>query len=239
MEKRSEKHYEQWFFTLSIIFLTGFLGGVSGLLVTLVIFSKMCPAQLPFFAPLELTTTPAPVVVIVTATPPPTPTATLPPTETPAPPTGTPTLVASPSPTPTLTVTATRVFVPPPPTPTIPPSVYVTSVKTDPSPAKQKQDVLFRVTFLNTTGQDRTYRWFVYIYDQSQSNPVGQTSSDKEFVIPPGTSEQVTINAWRYGPGEPCTTYIAKIHWVNQDGSKPTFGQVGGAQAAFPFMLCP
>jgi hypothetical protein len=233
-----EKHYEQWLFTISIIFLTGFLGGVSGLLIGLVIFSKMCPAQLPFFSQVEPTAIPV-VVVMETPTPPPPTASPVPPTATLPLPTATPTLLASPSPTPTLTATATRVFIPPPPTPTIPPSVYVTNVRTDPSPAKQKQDVTFYVSFLNTTGQDRTYRWFVYIYEQNQSNPVGQTSSDKDYVIPPGTSDQVTINTWRYGPGLPCTTYIAKIHWVHQDGSKPTFAKVGGTEAAFPFMLCP
>ncbi len=231
-----EKHYEQWLFTLSIIFLTGFLGGVSGLMIGLVIFSKMCPAQLPFLSQLEPTRAPV-VAIMETPTPPPTPTAS--PTATLPPPTATPTLVASPSPTPTLTATATRVYIPPPPTATLSPSVYVTNVQTDPSPAKQKQDLTFRVTFLNTTGQERSYHWFVYIYDQNQSNPVGQTSSDKEYVIPPGTSEQMTINTWRTGPGLPCTTYTAKIHWVNQDGSKPAFGKVGGTEAAFPFTLCP
>ncbi len=113
------------------------------------------------------------------------------------------------------------------------------NVQTDPSPAKQKQDLTFLVTFLNTTGQEQSYRWFVNIYDQNQPNPVGQTSSDKEFIIPPGSSDYATINTWRMGPGLPCTTYIAKIHWVNQDGSKPVFGKVGGAEAAFPFTLCP
>ncbi len=233
-----EKHYEQWLFTLSIIFLTGFLGGVSGLLIGLVIFSKMCPAQLPFFSQAEPTAIPVVVVMETPTLPPPTPSP-VPPTATLPPPTATATSPITPSLTLTPTATATRVLTPPPPTPPIPPSVYVTNVRTDPSPAKQKQDVTFYVTFLNTTGQERTYRWFVNIYDQNQSNPVGQTSSDKEFVLPPGTSEQATINMWRYGPGLPCTTYIAKIHWVNQDGSKPTFGKVGGAEAAFPFALCP
>ncbi len=230
-----DSHPERWLFTISIIFLTGFLGGVTGLLIGLVIFGRMCPGQIPLFSQAEPTA--IPIVVVATPIPPtftPTP---LPPTATLPPPTVTPTSPILPSPTLTPTVTRTRVL--PSPTPTLPPSVYVTNVRTDPSPAKQLQDLTFRVSFLNTTGGEQTYRWFVYVYAESQSNPVGQTSADKEFVLPPGASEQATINTWRVGPGLPCTTYTAKIHWVNQDGSKPTFAKVGGGEAAFPFQLCP
>lgn len=232
-----ERHPERLLFTISVIFLTGLLGAVTGLLLGFLIFGKAFFAQIPLFAQ----PTPTALRVVVAPTPvPPTLTATaLPPTATLAPPTALPTPTITILPSPIITPTATRVVIRPTATPTLLPGIYVTNFRTDPAPAKQKQDLTFYVTLLNTTGEPQTYHWYVLVYSENQTNAVGQTSADKEYFVPPGASEHAALNTWRVGPGQPCTTYTAKIQFVDQLGGRPNFGKVSGAAAAFPFQVCP
>lgn len=132
---------------------------------------------------------------------------------------------------------------PPAPSPTatpgeLPRAVYVTKIRLDPPEPKQKQDVTFYVTFLNTTGTDQTFRWFIFIYRQGQPNPFGQTSSDKARVIPAGTVEQPAVNTWRMGSSEPCTTVEAKVHWQDPSGSRPVFNGTDGQPYLLTFTMC-
>ncbi len=234
---KAERHPERWLFTIAVVFLTCLLGAVTGLLLGFLIFGKAFFNQIPFLAQ----STPTVVRVVMEATPvPPTATPTaLPPRATLPPPTLTVTPTITILPSPTITPTVPRVVVRPSATPTLPPGIYVTNFRTDPAPAKQKQDLTFYVTLLNTTGDVQTYRWYVLIYSESQPNAVGQTSADKEYILPPGNSEHATLNTWRVGPGLPCTTYTAKIQFVDQQGGRPDFGKVGGGPATFPFQVCP
>jgi len=131
---------------------------------------------------------------------------------------------------------------PPTPSPTatreLPRGVYVTNIRLDPPEPKQQQDFMFNVTFLNTTGQDQTFRWFVFIYRQGQSSPFGQTSSDKVRTIPAGTIEQAAVNTWKMGSSEPCTTLEAKVHWQDPDGSRPAFNSPDGHPYVLTFTMC-
>jgi hypothetical protein len=129
----------------------------------------------------------------------------------------------------------------PSPSPTsqiLPRAVYVTKIRLDPPEPKQQQDVLFNVTFLNTTGTDQTYRWFIFIYRQGQRQPFGQTSSDRDHVIPVGTVEQPAVNTWKMGSSEPCTTLEARVHWQDPDGSRPIFNNTDGQPYVLTFTMC-
>jgi hypothetical protein len=118
------------------------------------------------------------------------------------------------------------------------PAVYVTKIRLDPPEPKQQQDVTFNVTFLNTTGSNQTYRWFVFIYRQGQPKPFGQTSADKARVIPTGTVEQPSINTWRMGSNEPCTVLEARVHWEDPSGSRPIFNNSDGQPYVLTFTMC-
>jgi hypothetical protein len=129
----------------------------------------------------------------------------------------------------------------PSPSPTsqiLPRAVYVTNIRMDPPAPKQQQDVLFNVTFLNSTGTDQTFRWFIFIYRQGQRQPFGQTSSDRAHVIPVGTVEQPAVNTWRMGSSEPCTTLEARVHWQDPDGSRPIFNNTDGQPYVLTFTMC-
>lgn len=118
-------------------------------------------------------------------------------------------------------------------------AVYVTNIRLDPPAPKQDQDVTFYVTFLNTTGSEQTFRWFIFIYEEGQEKPFGQTSSDQARIIPAGGSEQQALNTWRMGRGEPCTRFTAKVHWVDAGSGKPIFTKPDGQEYVLPFTICP
>jgi hypothetical protein len=120
----------------------------------------------------------------------------------------------------------------------LPRAVYVTKIRLDPPEPKQKQDVTFYVTFLNTTGTDQTFRWFIFIYRQGQPNPFGQTSSDRARVIPVGTVEQAAVNTWKMGSSEPCTTVEARVFWEDPSGSRPVFNSPDGHPYVLIFTEC-
>jgi hypothetical protein len=120
----------------------------------------------------------------------------------------------------------------------LPRAVYVTKIRLDPPEPKQKQDVAFYVTFLNTTGIDQTFRWFVFIYREGQPKPFGQTSSDRARVISAGTIEQAAVNTWRMGLDEPCTTVEARVYWEDPSGSRPIFNSPDGHPYVLTFTEC-
>lgn len=130
-------------------------------------------------------------------------------------------------------------FIPSPPPVALQPGVFVTGIRLDPPHPLQKQDVTFYVTFLNTTGVEQKYRWFIFIYLEDQSTPFGQTSSDMAYIIPPGTSEQVSLNTWKMGPGQPCTNLTAEVHWIGPEDTRPAFAGPNGRDFVFPFTVCP
>jgi hypothetical protein len=121
--------------------------------------------------------------------------------------------------------------------PTTKPGVYIREIKTDPPAPKQRQDITFNVTFLNTTGTTQRYRWYVQIYDQGK--PIGQTSSDKTYDIPIGVIQLPSYNAWKIGQGQPCKTYEAKVVWLGSAGTKPVLTGIDGREFSYPFTVCP
>ncbi len=211
------------------------LGVALGLVVLAFLIFRVFPNNL-FLAQAQPTATSSPAPT-VTPTVPPTATATVTPSPLPPTPTPPPTLTAvPPSATPP---PPTKVPIQPSPTPTLPSGLFVTGIRTDPAVIKQKQEVTFYVTFLNTTGTNQVYHWLVFVYPKGQSLSIGETSDDRESLFTPGSVEVASINTWKIGPGQPCTDYVAEVHWTHPNGSKPAFTFVNGQTAALPLKVCP
>lgn len=217
----------------SALLLAALAGIGLGVVVLAFLFIRVFPGSL-FLAQAQPTATSSPAPTM-TPTVPPTATATV--TSSPLPPTPPPTFTAiPPSATPP---PPTKVPIQPSPTPTLPSGLFVTGIRTDPAVIKQKQEVTFYVTFLNTTGANQVYHWLVFVYPKGQSLSIGETSDDRESLFAPGSVEEASINTWKIGPGQPCTDFVAEVHWTHPNGSKPAFTFVSGQTAALPLKVCP
>jgi hypothetical protein len=118
------------------------------------------------------------------------------------------------------------------------PGVYVTALRSDPSPPVRREEVTFYATFLNTTGQEQSYRWFVYVYRADATRPFGQTASDRVYSIPTGAIELQTVNAWRLtGPGG-CENFVARIVWLDSNNQPQLFVKPEGTVFELPFTIC-
>ncbi len=155
-----------------------------------------------------------------------------------------PTITASETPaaTATATVTATKPAVSSrpraTPTPLIPPSVYVTAVKIDPMPARSNESPQFTVTFLNTTGQIKPYRWFVKVYKPDQPKSFGETAKT-DNDIPPKTAQLQSGSGWKTMAVLDCLSLIARVFWVDQNNQVIEFSKPGGGSPAKGFSVCP
>lgn len=147
-----------------------------------------------------------------------------------------PTAIPKPTPSPT-----------PIPPPTPPPGLYAIAIRPEAPVMRmqgnipilgQRQDVYFVVTFQNTTGIEQKKRWFVYVY-RGGGKPFGQTSSDQWLGIPPGRSEQRTINGWRSPHGEPCVEYWARVHSLEFENATPDIKAPFGQETRQTFQVCP
>jgi hypothetical protein len=128
----------------------------------------------------------------------------------------------------------------------VPPGVYVTALDLSPTSPRYHQEVTFKATFLNTTGTDWNVRWFVSIWLSVQPNRFGQTSWDRRFTIPSGTSSFETYSpGWKLtGPDlryPSCVPFTAKVQWKEPppDNSEPYFANTDGQVFQIPFEVCP
>lgn len=196
------------------------------------------------------------LALIETATPVP-PTLTLPPSPTPLPTdTATPTATFTPSPTPlpptpTATPTQTPTTTPTPtatrtPTPTasatptitpIPPGLYVTNLRLEPSPPKRGEDISFYVTFQNTTNRTQLYRWIVYVY-RAENPRYSMTETTPILTeIPIGSVEQKALGIYRTGVGL-CEDLFARVAWLDENRVAHFFNQPNGKLYELPFTVC-
>jgi hypothetical protein len=155
--------------------------------------------------------------------------------------TATPVSTNTPTITPTITPYPTSTNTPIPP-----PGVYIIALELNPSSPVYHQEVVFRATFLNTTGAPQKYHWFVSIWLSAQSNRFGQTSWDHEFAIAPGTNTYETYSPnWKLtGPDfryPPCVPFTARVQWkIPPPGnSEPFFTMPDGEDFYLPFQVCP
>ncbi len=158
--------------------------------------------------------------------------------------TAAPSATAADTSTPSATATATKRAASvasrtrPIPTPTIPPGVFVTAIKIDPTPAKSNEPPQFTVTFLNTTGKPQTYRWFVKIYAPNQPQSFGETSRE-DSAIAPNTSQLKSTSDWKTTTVLECMPLIARVFWVDQNNQVIEFMKLNGSSPATGFNVCP
>jgi len=165
-------------------------------------------------------------------------------------PTITPTVTDTPMPSPTagatetaaLTATATRRPAAPAvratSTPAPPRSVFVTAIKIDPLSVRSNQSPHFTATFLNTTGQTQSYRWFVKIYTPDQSQSFGETSK-VDNDIPPSTTQLKSASDWKTQTFFDCLSFIARVFWVDADNQVHEFLKPNGTNPATGLTVCP
>lgn len=128
--------------------------------------------------------------------------------------------------------------VPPTPTSAAPPGVYALAIRLDPPAPKLNQFVTFYVTFLNTAGEAKKYRWFVKIYKPEERNSFGETAKlDHDIAI--GRTELASPNNWRVG-GFECQPYFARAFWIDTISNIVTeFLTPEGQSVNQGFNVCP
>ncbi len=182
------------------------------------------------------------------------PTATLTPTATVTPLPPTPTLTATPVGTVTVTQVASQAPATPAPstaTPTpaatatpapsptsaIPPGVYVTGIRIDPSPVRGTP-LIFLPTFLNSTEREQNYRWAVYIFRADNQRGIGETSRT-DSAVPAGSAELASNGSWQWPLGGPCDYFYAQVGWLSADNKITWFPATNGSIFQKGFTACP
>jgi hypothetical protein len=171
-------------------------------------------------------------------------------TPTPLPPSATnvPPLGATPTPAETATqMPATATATRRPATPTVratatpvpPQSVFVTEIKVDRPTARSNEAPQFTATFLNTTGQMKTYRWFVKVYaPDDPSRSFGETSK-VDSVLPINTTQLKSSSDWKTQSFFDCLSFVARVFWVDGENQVHEFQKLDGSNPAIPFTVCP
>jgi hypothetical protein len=139
-------------------------------------------------------------------------------------------ITATPTRTPTLLPSATR--------PLLAPGVYVTNIRLEPPNPKNVENIRFFVQFQNTAGPLK-FQWCVYIFPAGQRSPIGQTSCAAWVDFPLGSYEYATLNTWRFGPGTPCTDFLAQVQAIETDGKRLIFKTPEGKENGIYFRVCP
>lgn len=192
------------------------------------------PAELPTQpAATDIPATVPPAVTIVVVTSEPTATFELPtllPTATNLPPTLVPT-------NPPPTKTATKVPPTNTPVPNFPPNVYVTKITIEPGTPNRNQNATFTVTFLNTTGQNRSYNWLILTYRQGETKGFGESAA-APVTIPPGESTLSLIYTPVTGKGGGCESFYARAGWKISAFEKYQFPNTTGDPATVYYDVC-
>jgi hypothetical protein len=123
-------------------------------------------------------------------------------------------------------------------TPSIPPGVYATAIKIAPTPAQSDVPPLFTVTFLNTTGGAKRYRWFVKIYQQDQPQSFGETPKT-DSDIPIHTTQLTAVSNWKTTTVVQCLFLIARVFWIDENNQVHEFSKPDGNNPATGFYVCP
>lgn len=157
-------------------------------------------------------------------------------TETPSPsPTAIETLAPTATVTPTqrVAVTSQRAT----PLPVIPSGVYVTALTIDPLQARSDQAPDFFVTFLNTTGQPQTYRWFIKIYS-NQPQSFGETPK-LVGEVPVGIAMLQANSQWKTRTFFDCLWFTARVFWIDEENQVHEFSKPNATNLGTGFSVCP
>ncbi len=94
------------------------------------------------------------------------------------------------------------------------------------------------MTFLNTTGQPQTYRWFVKVYLPDQPQSFGETSRI-DSVIVPKTSAVRASSDWKTMVVLDCLFFIGRVFWVDENNQVHEFLKSNATSPATGFYVCP
>ncbi len=124
------------------------------------------------------------------------------------------------------------------PTQVIPPYLYVTNIRIDPSPPERETYLNFYVTFLNTSSVTQKYRWNVYIYKQDDlKNSFGRIAPILTEVPANTDVEQKGEGGWNTGLGG-CGRYLARVVWLDEANKETFFTQPDGQVFEWWFQVC-
>jgi hypothetical protein len=124
------------------------------------------------------------------------------------------------------------------PTLALAPGIYLTNLRTEPSPPTRNAELVYHATFVNTTGSQQTYKWVVFIYKTETPNrSFGQTTQTTSN-IPVGTSEHRSLGFWRLGPGGGCDYFFARVAYFDAENRQHFFIQPDGKVFEKPFNVC-
>lgn len=194
------------------------------------------PVVAPTIKPTEVAIVPpTPIVTATVAVTPTTALTSTLPTKTPA--ARVPTATRKPgTPGPSPTVTAT--------VPNVPPGLYVTGLKTDPSVVNIGDSIAFKMTMLNTTGQMQTYRWIIKVFqcpaqctgDSAFRNAYGE-SLKVDSNITTGTVELTTPKHVNFGTG--ACDYTAIPYYIDPVSQAVIpFQTIKGGALYYSFSVC-
>ncbi len=223
------------------LWISGTLGGsttASKATPTTVAIVAPATSTLPIFAPVVPTNTLIPVVPVAV-----TPTLVIAPTTV-----VTATTAATPKPAATKKPAATTAPVAAAATatkaPNVPPGLYVTKLQLDPAQPNFGDQVGFKVTIMNTTGDLKVLRWLVKIFKCTQDpcaaddfrRSFGETMSmETQFV--PGSLEVTAPKNWTTGIG--ACTYVAQPHYIDPVTQQVLpFPQTNGQPLYYVFKMC-
>lgn len=168
-----------------------------------------------------------------TATSTPTASQTATPTQTPL----TPTDLATVTPTATLTLTSSPTIIITPKS-RLAPNVYVSSIRIDPPNPRSKQDFVFYVTFLNTSGTNFDSEWNVTIYRPEQRDNFGKPPGRSHILL--NQSEVATAPSQQTIPSGCQSFYAVATIRRNQFGQiiDMPFPSPAGKQNHLDFTIC-
>lgn len=117
-------------------------------------------------------------------------------------------------------------------TPAGPPGVYAASIRVE-GTRGDTVNPTFIVTFQNTTGGSRTYKWFVKIFRlDNRDRSFGETAA-VTTDIPAGESEARSATNWRVSPRE-TLKFVARVFGsdANKGGNPDEFALPDGSGAS-------
>jgi hypothetical protein len=158
----------------------------------------------------------------------------------------TPTQSPTPLPTETITPTPTLTLIPAPtiiyptatPIPAAAPGIYVTALDMRTTELKSNDLAQFTPTFLNTTGQPQTIRWFIKIFKSDQIPSFGETPKNTS-TLPFGASQFQAESNWKTGTFFGCLWFSAGVFWVDDNNQVIELLKPDGKPLRKDFSVCP
>lgn len=147
--------------------------------------------------------------------------------------------VSLPMPSETPTITFTPTALPATPTIVLPPGLFVTSLRIEPTEPRRGQIIVFYPTFLNTATGEQNPRWLVYIYRRDNLRASFGETAVLGTTIPVGASEQKSAANWRVSGLISCEDYVARVAWQDANKRSTPFNKADGSIYEFGFRVCP